>query len=603
MDAHMAACLAAVKSFYIVNLAKKEQEKEGSSDNTPIFNANPYTSNVNDNQRLGLLAAILDDHNWPVAQWLLQALAPLLPASHPQVARALCNFARASISRVYASLQPSARPTGILQSGLEEVPPGVPPELVAEHFADLEKTLMPIMRSLSVYVYHDPVLVVRICRIMKAAYTAEPKAGAPKWVIELAEALVGALALLPQNAQIAWEIWEALSALEYRDRYLVYANVHWNAYTMHPEMLLVRARVQDEMRKLLKSMTKDNLAKKKRSLAKLSHANPLIVMETILDQVQKYESMIEVCRDAMAYSTTLTLDVFSFLALEELGGSLLLDNKEPMLQDDFANLARWLLNLCDFVSGVYVKYPRTELQGLLVHVLTRLQADSFGELEILRQLIHKMAGLEELGGALSQDMLMAKAGGEKLRHCIETPWPLDQLFAATEEAQIKSGGAAKFKAYQIMLKERKEASECLVAALESSGTSMALLVVLGQQISGCMHTKASQETMQVKFTSWLHKQCHQTLQVLQSLLCRRLPASAYVDRLPPLEKLVGKVEDGGLALDPEVPAFVIFDHDFVTCDFDHFMIPIPCDSCKIECLVFGEFLVSCYRCLYLIFPD
>ena len=38
-------------------------------------------------------------------------------------------------------------------------------------------------------------------------------------------------------------------------------------------------------------------------------------------------------------------------------------------QDDCANLAKWLLNLSNFISDTYVKYPRTELRGLLQHVL------------------------------------------------------------------------------------------------------------------------------------------------------------------------------------------------------------------------------------------
>ncbi len=544
----MTACLAAVKEFRVFNLAKIEQKEQGAAnDNVPAFNACPYNSSMNDNQRLGLLAAVLDDANWPVAQWLLDALAPLLPAAHPQVAASLCNLARTCVSRLYSSLPATSRPTAILSSTDEDMPDGTASDLIAQDFSALEKTLMPIMRYLTVYVYHDPVLIVRICRIIKSfAYNGgENSSKASPWILELLDSLIGALALLPQNAHISWEIWEAMSRMDYLDRYLVYSNVLWNAYNTHPELMLVRARVKDEMRKLLKTLTKENVAKKKRSLAKLSHSNPLIVLESILDQVQEYESMIEVCRDALAYSSSLTLDMFSYLAVEELGGALLLE--KPLMQDDYANLSRWLLNFSDFVSGVYVRYPHTELRGLLVHVLTRLQEDSFGELEILRQLIQKMTGFEGIGGTLSQEMLMAKAAGEKLRQCIESPWPLEQLFVSTEDAQNK-----KLKAYQTMLRERKEASECLVAALEASGTGMALLVVLGQQVSGCMHTKASQETMQVKFTSWLNRQSHQTLQVLQDLLSRRLPASAYVERLPPLEKLVGKLEDGGLGLAPEV---------------------------------------------------
>lgn len=40
----------------------------------------------------------------------------------------------------------------------------------------------------------------------------------------------------------------------------------------------------------------------------------------------------------MTYFTSLSLDVFSYLVIEELGGALHLD--KPFLQDDYANLSR-----------------------------------------------------------------------------------------------------------------------------------------------------------------------------------------------------------------------------------------------------------------------
>eukprot|EP00961_Rhodomonas_salina_P282373 3815511-Rhodomonas_salina.1 len=63
------------------------------------------------------------------------------------------------------------------------------------------------------------------------------------------------------------------------------------------------------MRKLLKGMTKENVTKKRRAVGKLSHANPILVVEVMLDQIQEYESMIEVCREGLGYFSSLSLDV------------------------------------------------------------------------------------------------------------------------------------------------------------------------------------------------------------------------------------------------------------------------------------------------------
>jgi hypothetical protein len=50
-----------------------------------------------------------------------------------------------------------------------------------------------------------------------------------------------------------------------------------------------------------------------------------------VDYIQEWESMIEVCKEALLYCSSLALDVLSYLFLEELGGALLI--KKGFLQD------------------------------------------------------------------------------------------------------------------------------------------------------------------------------------------------------------------------------------------------------------------------------
>ena len=61
--------------------------------------------------------------------------------------------------------------------------------------------------------------------------------------------------------------------------------VHWKTYIAHPQLLLARSQCREDMRKLLKSMTKENVRKKKNVIGQLSHSQPLIVGEAMLDQV------------------------------------------------------------------------------------------------------------------------------------------------------------------------------------------------------------------------------------------------------------------------------------------------------------------------------
>ena len=69
----------------------------------------------------------------------------------------------------------------------------------------------------------------------------------------------------------------------------------WKQYVAHPQLLLARANCREEMRKQLKSMTKENVRKKRNQMGQMSHSQPLIVCEVMRDQVQEYESMIDIC--------------------------------------------------------------------------------------------------------------------------------------------------------------------------------------------------------------------------------------------------------------------------------------------------------------------
>ncbi len=398
--------------------------------------------------------------------------------------------------------------------------------------------LEPRLRKLSVYVFHDPVLFTKLCRLFRAAIGNKSCAeSTPGFIKRSLVDLLGALALIPSNAAAACELWESLKLIGYTERYWIYAEVHWNVYQEHPELVVERAKCRDEMRLLLKSLTKENVGKKRRHLGKLSNSNPLVVGDVVVDYIQEWESMIEVCKEALLYCSSLALDVLSYLFLEELGGALLI--KKGFLQDDNANLERWLVNLSSFIGDVYVKYPRTEMKGLLQHIFNRLRNDAFGELVLLRDLISKMAGIRYEVESVSNEVLEARCGGERLRQQVENPWPAEFLFEqAKAEDAGKGGGAARIKAYYMGNKERKEASECLLDSLQTSKLTMPLLVSIAQQMADCAFTREAQDKSQIKYTSWLHRQAQETLLVYADFLWRRMPNNDYVALLPKITDLV-----------------------------------------------------------------
>jgi THO complex subunit 2 len=97
-------------------------------------------------------------------------------------------------------------------------------------------------------------------------------------------------------------------------------------------------------------------------LGKLSHANPIIVFDTIIDQLQSYENMVQPVVDALKYLTNLSFDILGckddpVIILEKNVSYLkisfyvmflvilieaLSNPDKPRLKEDGTNLSSWL---------------------------------------------------------------------------------------------------------------------------------------------------------------------------------------------------------------------------------------------------------------------
>ena len=537
------------------NIKKTSTDDSSKKEEDPM-DAAPHTATGDDNQKLHVTAALLQVGDWESAQHMLTVLAQLLPASYRPVSAGLCKLLHAAIAPVYAAMMATSGMDAVLKPVLAvpaaggdsmdmdadgEAPQGPP---VIREAKDLPAVL-PLFRHLSVYVAHDAVLFMKLCRVLKEYMVQTATAGRDTgFVQEVLLALLGALVMLPSNASAASYIWDCIKELPYLDRYWIYSELQWNLYLTHPELSFARAQCKEELRKLYKATTMENVRKKRNLMGQMSHSQPLVVCESMLDQVQDKESMIDVCKESLHYCSSLTLDVLSYLIVEELGGSLKLN--KPLMEDDDTNLGRWLMRLSTFVAEMYTKHPRVEMQGLLQHVFNRLAADSFAELHVLRELMSTMAGVKYDVDEVKKLDIESRAGGERLRLAVEYPWPVESLFekklAEGEMGMGKEGGAKQMKDYQSAKKEREEATKGLILALDSSGLALPMLVLIGQQITGCLFTKEAMRNERVKFSSWLHRQCQHTLLIFVDFLWRRMPGAEYTKKLPSPLDMVKKLQ-------------------------------------------------------------
>ena len=84
-----------------------QADDEGKEKPDPV---RPHGGPDPDNQKLNLLAAVLDMDDWRSAEFLLQALEPILPAAYVPVAKAFCRHIHRLIDALYRRVQASRVP-------------------------------------------------------------------------------------------------------------------------------------------------------------------------------------------------------------------------------------------------------------------------------------------------------------------------------------------------------------------------------------------------------------------------------------------------------------------------------------------------------------
>ena len=179
-----------------------------------------------------------------------------------------------------------------------------------------------------------------------------------------------------------------------------------------PELTLARMRTADETKRMMRRLSKENTKQYGRHLGKITHANPCVVFDTILSQIQSYDNLIVPVVEMMKYLTPMSFDVLSYMLLAHLS-----DPEKTRLKSDGLNVSLWMQSLSSFCGNLYKKYPTIELVGLLQYIANTLKSGQSLQLLVLRDMVTKMAGIDMFED-LSQDQLEATAGGETLRNSV-----------------------------------------------------------------------------------------------------------------------------------------------------------------------------------------
>ncbi|XP_034472414.1 THO complex subunit 2 [Drosophila innubila] len=496
-----------VRKLHVISTNKKEDDKEPPPPpTTKKFDEEKY----NTNQKFGLCEALLKVGDWENAHKIIQKLPDQSVVVQEPIARAIVELVHLTVEQVYYKKcfkAPSGRKPS--RSRLYE-DTSLVAKMQARNFNELRKYTWPMANVLGPSMHCDTVLMYKLVRIMvkillemgvDSLNGPPPNTEAEQHYYDIISCLdasiLPSLLYLDSNCSMSEEIWAVLKFYPYHLRYSMYARWKNDSYQLHPNLIRRCGLGQRDIKALMKRVSKENVKPLGRVVGKYSHCAPGLLFDYILVQIQMYDNLIGPVCDLLKYLTALSFDCLGYCIIESLTMT-----GRGRFKDDGTSLSLWLQSLASFCGTIYKKYS-IEMSGLLQYVANQLKSQKSLDLLVLREIVHKMAGVESCE-EMTNDQLQALCGGEQLR-----------------------GEAGYFS----QVRNTKKSSNRLKEALANNDLAVTLCLLMAQQ-KHCVIYRETAAHSHLKLVGSLYDQCQDALVQFGTFLGSSYSVDEYVERLP-----------------------------------------------------------------------
>ncbi|OON14770.1 hypothetical protein X801_09437, partial [Opisthorchis viverrini] len=476
------------------------------------------------NQKLEICSAMLDLGDWVNAQAILDRFQGYWSTGHNQLCKSMCNLLHYLIEPLYSKtcplpsclqrtrFRPSARPFlsrhGSIHHSVESSTQESSSTCLlqpVDDFGKLARIVLPVAMYLGPNMSTDVPLMVKFCRL-GYAYLSNQVNSTIDSVYQgffnlLDEVLLPSLSLVDANCCLAEEIWQMMRFLPYDHRYRLYGQ--WKHMTAQSEPRIVRKKAQVLVcaKAIMKRLSKENVKPMGRQLGKLSHGNPGLLFDHVLSTVQLYTNLIGPVVEALKYVSSLGYDVLTFCIIEALAAD------ESKLED--LQLSQALQALSSF-TGLLCKKYQFDLSGLLHYVLNQLKMGKSYDLQILREVLHRMSGID-ISEEMTDEQLESMSGGELL---------------------LQEGG------YYAQIRNTRKNATRLKEALIEHNLIMPFIFLMAQQRDAVVFL--DDPTRHVKLAGRLYDQCQGTLVQFITFLGLQLTRDEMSTQCLPIERMMGE---------------------------------------------------------------
>ena len=454
------------------------------------------------NQKVGLLQALLEQGDWISARKLLRVLNKFEVTIYPPVSKALMRLIHNHIDSVYSVVAQDEH------GGID----------LDQPFPDLKNFLGEECCEMLEYCSNclgvEPAVMAKLGRCIKLyvsqAVEREASNALQQSQAFLADFLLPSLSMASPLPSISREVWSVLSEMPFLDRCKIYTN--WKANLVESTWTSgAPAAAIAEIKKILRRISSDEevIHKMKPAVAKVVHANPIAVFETVVTQVEFYSNMIDPIVKSLGLVTDIGFDVLTMILMQRL----VIPGREK-LKEDGINVSDWLQSLAAFCGSVCRSYPGVGLTPILQLLTSSLKGEDSLNLVVLREIISKVGGLDVVEEVSSA--------------AISTLSPKIRFFATACERE---------GAHEDALRHLQRLGKALMHSSPSgSPLAVPLLVLIAQQTCAVAYHFSGSF---LKVVGNMYDICQQAFLQYSEVLSNAIHASAYSqETLPPADQLL-----------------------------------------------------------------
>ncbi|CAI7664733.1 unnamed protein product [Penicillium viridicatum] len=351
----------------------------------------------------------------------------------------------------------------------------------------------------------DASLLAKLVRIGKGSLLQDgSEENRTRWRDLCKRLLLPAVSLTKANPGVVNEVFDLVSFFPRDVRYNMYAEWYSGQTSRLPDIKEAFDQARAETKDTLKRLSKTNIRPMARALAKIAYANPGIVINVAMSQIESYENLIEVVVECARYFTYLGYDILSWSLINSLG-----QKGRSRVQEGGLLTSRWLNALSTFAGRTYKRYSVMDPTPVLQYVVEQLRHNNSTDLIVLEQLISSMAGIIS-DNDFNDAQIQSMAGGDILQS-----QTILQLLDKRHES--------------------KTTSKRLVKSLTHTRLAGQLLVAIAQERLTCVYNETSSE---LKLLGNIFDEIHRILTQYLDLLRSNLSVDDFDSFVPDFSSLI-----------------------------------------------------------------